>query len=308
MMIVENIERVPDELRKRPPWVAWNLETPKQGRKPTKRPKNPATGRNAKCNDASTWGSFDAAIKMTERKGWSGVGFEFSVDDPFAGIDLDGCRDPETGVISKWAQKIIGKLNSYSEVSPSMTGVKIWVRGGSPCENSGKQDEHLTYDAVTDKKSPGIEMYHHGRFFCVTGEHVEGTPTTIEYRQADLVDVWREFFGDDRPQQMNLTTAEQDVPDWLKRKPVEGLVEIEPQVREAKRSDIMEAMAFLQTLGKDDYDSYNDWLRVGMELHSVSSGPGMLAVWDEWSQNSNKYQNGECGALWATFKADGNGK
>lgn len=53
------------------------------------------------------------------------VGFVFTRDDPFVGIDLDHCRDPETGKIKPWALEIVAKLNSYSEVSPSGTGLHI---------------------------------------------------------------------------------------------------------------------------------------------------------------------------------------
>ncbi|HSP96544.1 MAG TPA: hypothetical protein VL049_04785, partial [Candidatus Dormibacteraeota bacterium] len=71
----------------------------------------------------------DDAIRRAEREGW-GVGFVFhAMLNPFAGIDLDGARDPATGVLAPWAQSIVAACDSYTEVSPSGTGVKIIVRG-----------------------------------------------------------------------------------------------------------------------------------------------------------------------------------
>jgi archaellum biogenesis ATPase FlaH len=91
--------------------------------------------------------------------------------DPYTGIDLDHCRKPETGEIKPWARRIIAVLNSYTEVSPSETGVHIFVQGRLP----GK-----------GQKRDCIEMYDQARFFTVTGDHLPGTPTTVEDRQAGV--------------------------------------------------------------------------------------------------------------------------
>jgi hypothetical protein len=91
--------------------------------------------------------------------------------DPYTGIDLDHCRTPETGAIAPWAQQIITFLNTYSEVSPSGTGVKIFVQATLPRAGVNK---HC------------IEIYDRGRFFTVTGWHVPGTPDTIEPRQSRI--------------------------------------------------------------------------------------------------------------------------
>ena len=79
---------IPIALRERNQWVAWNQEPRKTGGKPTKVPKDPNTGGNAKADTPATWGTFEAAVKMAERRGWSGVGFEFSVDDPMANSSM----------------------------------------------------------------------------------------------------------------------------------------------------------------------------------------------------------------------------
>jgi putative DNA primase/helicase len=107
----------------------------------------------------------------------------FSSQDPYAGVDLDHCRDPATGRIEPWAQDIIGTMDSYSETSASGTGVHIIVVGTLPPKGCKRGD---------------IEMYDTARFFTATGDHLEGTPRTIEPRQAELEAlhrrVWPELY------------------------------------------------------------------------------------------------------------------
>jgi primase-polymerase (primpol)-like protein len=89
------------------------------------------------------------------RTPYDGVGFVFCSADPLTGIDLDGCRDPESGEISPWADKIIADASEgYVEVSPSGTGVHIIVEGRV-------RDGGIRRGA--------IEMYSRDRFFTITG-------------------------------------------------------------------------------------------------------------------------------------------
>ena len=39
-------------------------------------------------------------------------------------------------------------------------------------------------------------MYDGGRFFVMTGEHVAGTPRTVERRQGELDELYKEIFPD----------------------------------------------------------------------------------------------------------------
>jgi putative DNA primase/helicase len=119
--------QLPLALRKRPQWVGWRYQT-RHG-KQTKVPIDAKTGRNAKSNDRSTWSDFETALAAVEKYHLAGVGYVFSADDPFTGIDLDDCRDATTGEIAPWAQEIIDAFPTYWEVSPSGTGVKGWIEG-----------------------------------------------------------------------------------------------------------------------------------------------------------------------------------
>ncbi len=154
------VQNIPDELKTLPQWVNWWWKP--DGDKYTKPPINPKTMRGGSHSDPETWGTYAQSLENLKRYEWlAGIGFVFSESDPFAGIDLDNCRNPETGEITPRALQIIKKLNSYTEISPSRTGVKIIIRGSLPKgapEGGGKNKEF------------GIEMYDKLRFFTITGE------------------------------------------------------------------------------------------------------------------------------------------
>jgi putative DNA primase/helicase len=154
-LITPSTENIPDQLTDRPQWVCWRLEM--RSGKPTKVPYTPCTELRASSTDLMTWSTFKEALAAYEvgEPPYDGIGFVFSSADPFVGIDLDDCIDPETNEISAWAQKIISRVQEgYIEVSPSGTGIHIIlegvVRGGGM--RKGK-----------------AEMYGRGRFFTITG-------------------------------------------------------------------------------------------------------------------------------------------
>lgn len=163
---------IPSELLARNHWVNWGPRKNKQGETINKMPIDPKTGKNAHSNYPATWGSFDqAAAGVTRFQNISGFGFVFSEQDPYCGVDLDKCRDQQTGVVEPWAVDIVADLASYTEISPSGTGLHILVRGKVP----GKRN-----------RSGHIEMYDRGRYFTMTGTMLPGTPATINERQDAL--------------------------------------------------------------------------------------------------------------------------
>jgi len=150
---------VPEELQVRNQWTCWRLE--ERNGKTTKVPYNAASGHRASSTDSATWASYEEAVEAVEDGGYNGVGFVFSSGDPYTGIDLDKCRNPQTGEVAEWAQPWLDRFSEgYSEVSPSGTGLHIIVRGKTP--HNGKK----TRDGKT------VEIYSVERFFTVTGWEV----------------------------------------------------------------------------------------------------------------------------------------
>ena len=172
--------KIPAALRERPQWVVWRLVT-RDGKK-TKLPFDPVSGKPASPTDPQTWQAFDDALRACERDGYSGLGFVFSEEDSYCGIDLDHVRDLETGQFEPWARELIKRLDSYTELSPSGTGAHVIVRAKVP--GSRRRNDY-------------VEIYDGGRFFCMTGERLKGVPGTVEDRQAILSEIHGEFFGKD---------------------------------------------------------------------------------------------------------------
>ena len=150
-----HIENIPQELRDYPQHVVWKWE--ERDGKRTKPPYDPKTGRRASHSDPSTWGTFEDAVKALD-KSFDGIGFVFTENNPFCGIDLDDCRDPVSGKIATWALKIIKDFDSYTEISPSKTGLKIFIKGKLP--GGGIKTKH-------------VEVYDKLRFFTVTGDRYD---------------------------------------------------------------------------------------------------------------------------------------
>jgi len=184
-----DFQNIPTELRKVRQWVCWRTET--RSGKPTKVLKNPATRSNAAVDQSETWGTFEdalAAYNSNRAPQFEGIGFVFTKNDPYTGIDFDKCRDPRTGIIEPWALKLISELDSYTELSPSETGSHTITRSNL----RGKQN-----------KKGYVEMYDHLRFFTMTGRLVAGVGrNTIE--QRDLRSIEERFvLGELGPQSRN---------------------------------------------------------------------------------------------------------
>ncbi|HEY7338317.1 MAG TPA: hypothetical protein VH639_25750 [Bryobacteraceae bacterium] len=174
---------VPDDLSELDQWVVWRYE--QRNDKPTKVPYqvggNRTNQKRARTTDAATWATFEDAVKLwrTAPSGFCGIGFVFTPSDPFCGIDLDDAFDAE-GHVKAWAHGIVERFgDTYMEISPSGSGLKIWARGTLPCNLPGV--------SVGDGQ---IEIYDHARYFAVTGLAFRGAPLHIEDHAADVRDLY----------------------------------------------------------------------------------------------------------------------
>jgi primase-polymerase (primpol)-like protein len=155
-------------------------------------PVNPQSLLNADTTDPTTWGEFSHCIQAlpVALEEWEhdnpadyrggGLGYVFSEADPFVGIDFDACVDATTGELAPWAQQSVHDFASYTEITPSSTGLHIIVEGTLPPK--GRKKGH-------------IEMYSYARFFTMTGWHLDETPGTIEARPGPLAALWGQLFG-----------------------------------------------------------------------------------------------------------------
>jgi putative DNA primase/helicase len=173
---------VPRVLRDVSRWVCWRYEpSPSDPAKFTKVPYS-VRGGKAESDNPKTWATFKEALEYHLENDWTdGVGVVMTTEDDFVGVDLDHCYDEASGEIAPWARAIVETIDSYTEITPSGEGLRIFARGSLP---------------ATGRKRGNFEIYENGRYLTVTGRHLEGTPLTVELRELEIRRVHRDIWPD----------------------------------------------------------------------------------------------------------------
>lgn len=156
-------DSIPQEMRNRDQWVAWQLVD--DGDRERKIPRTPdGSGNIAKTNNPNTWGDFEQAVEAQVKIDDGGVGFVLTDDDPYLAIDFDDVREPESGDIEPWVLDAIEQWESYTEISPSGTGLHVWLKDAHEPE----------WWVDTDH----IEVYDSGQYITVTGDPLPQSPNS----------------------------------------------------------------------------------------------------------------------------------
>lgn len=171
---------IPSALYDLPQWIVWRLVM--RDGKPTKIPFDPRTGHCARTSEPSTWASLSIAERAMVRGRYDGLGFVFAAGGSLFGLDLDGCLSAD-GEVAGWADQIIERFDTYCEVSPSGTGVKLYAAG--VFHDTGRRKQMDT------TKRQSVEVYGWGRYFCFTGRRFPGSPAEVRGCQVPL---WRLLF------------------------------------------------------------------------------------------------------------------
>ena len=178
------VENIPVLLKQADHWLVWKFVEDVDAatgevdwdKPPLKWDLTPGSSTNVR-----TWTTFAWAMESYRSNGLDGIGFALcphSTGKSLIGVDLDHCRNATTGHIESWAREIVAELDSYTEVSPSGKGLRIFVFGELPPNRC--------------RKGP-FGVYNSNRCIAVTGHHVEGTPGTIEHRPEQLLAVHARF-------------------------------------------------------------------------------------------------------------------
>jgi predicted P-loop ATPase len=142
-----------NDIRKQKRWVLWNLEEV-EGRQ-TKVPYS-VQGKRASSTDPSTWTDYATAKRANEMFG-SGIGIVFTPAEDLLGIDIDHVLEDGklAGEHIDSIHKLIKEAKTYTEISPSGTGLHLYLSLSAP----------LTLTA--SRHSP-FEAYTSGRYFTYT--------------------------------------------------------------------------------------------------------------------------------------------
>jgi len=165
---------IPMDLKKIPRFLLWKytLIGEEGEQRWAKTPYQP-NGKWASSTNPDTWTDFLTAQQAYETGNFSGIGFVFTSDDNLVGIDIDDCRDIESGELNDLAQNILDNVEGYCEVSPSGTGIKIFTRAN--------------LDTAYVNHEIGFEYYPKSRFFTVTGNYLRGSiPAEVQDLSAHV--------------------------------------------------------------------------------------------------------------------------
>ena len=166
-----NYENIPKELRDSGLWIRANGTIPIQEFKTDE-------------DKAANMQPFAEALKKKRPK--ENLQRLIEKDEGFVFVDLDDVRNAETGEIQKWASKLIGDLDTYTEVSASGTGFHMVARGVLP------EDFQKSYPDPArpgHKKGVPVELFSGNRknhLFKLTGDIYGIDPPTIQNRQQEL--------------------------------------------------------------------------------------------------------------------------
>lgn len=188
---MQHIHNIPDELKPLKKWVVWRLEDRQNKKGEWKQTKVPYKSMiaGAATTRKDEWKTFNEAVDMfedckdlpkwsrgcrLEDVGFNGIGFVFTDEDEYMGIDWDHIRDKETGGIEAQYRDEIKALDTYVEVSQSGEGAHAILKGAMP----GNRHRKI---------NTPYEMYESGRFFVMTGNHLEGTPREIRESPKEAI-------------------------------------------------------------------------------------------------------------------------
>lgn len=159
------LDRIPAELKTNARWVGWRWEL--RDGDWTKVPIDIKTGGNARSTDAGTWTTWERAEAAYTARRFSidGLGYILT-GDGLVCIDLDNCRDPETGEIADYARELVGDFETYREVSARKTGIHVFLYGALP-------GPRCVGYLLPDKEGK-VEIYRDAKYIAMTGHGIGG--------------------------------------------------------------------------------------------------------------------------------------
>ena len=160
------LKNIPSELKMNGLWCGWRLTD--KGKEPF----NLATGYHAKSNDENTFSAYPVLLnnihnylKFDGQKQIGGIGL--GIFRGYSAIDIDHCVE-EDGSISEMARDIIDFCQSYTEYSPSGTGIRIIFK------TQVKIDKDVYY---IKNSANNLEIYisnNTNKFVTITGNKLSG--------------------------------------------------------------------------------------------------------------------------------------
>lgn len=286
-------------------WLIWRWVETKPGKmtKPPFQPVHPE--RKAANNNPKHWSDFKLAIQRKREGRADGVGFVVSESGDVVWIDLDDCRNPETGSISDWAMRFIKMANSYTEVTPSGTGVRIV---GRLTGHLAATPLHKPYKMMGGGK--GEIFYKATRYVTITGQRLDDTPDELAVLDETVSTMLREAISTKDGAGVSQSTDLIPVPG--DDDPV-----LDIDTRPALNLSIDQIRRYLKMLPPHDANdesgtawwSYDKWMQVIFAVHDDTDGSedGYSAI-DEWCEGTPYYDPDGLRKKWDSARGSNTGQ
>jgi len=189
-----NLAKLPKALApliEREQWAVWRWTQKPDGswHKPPFIATQP--DRHASTNDPDTWTDYATALATVQAGHADGLSYILTKDDPFGAIDLDHCRYLVTHSIDVWAQNYMqAAVHTYSEVTPSGEGVRIWgIADGNPLNRK--------FTLNIEGKDIAAELFRRtNKALTITGYTLD--PAIHKLNNIDRVFDWAVIWGERR--------------------------------------------------------------------------------------------------------------
>jgi hypothetical protein len=228
---------------------------------------------HASTQKPKTWVPLDVAERALAAGQLDGIGYVVRDDEIHIFIDLDDCRNPDTGELLAWADELVEACNSYTEITPSGRGIRI----------IGTHGGFLHAPIHTPYKLPGggkgEVFFRAARYVTVTGIHLPGAATAMSDISGPVLDLLAKA-----GRQTAIKTHEGPA-----------------KTREEAHAPLPDVLAALSVISNHDVE-YDDWVRVGLATYAATAGAGEgLEAFQRWSCKSQKHQDHECLRIWQSF-------
>ncbi len=237
-------DNIPAELRTPPLWCQYYLKSDPEH--PDKKPKKQPV---VAWSNRTNLRPLDYLLQNRESTKHDGFQRFVDPEEGLVYVDIDHCRDKNSGNVEPWAEEIVTALDTYTEASPSGTGLRIIARGKLPA----------------DHKDPPIEIYggHIAKLMAITGQTLDVFHAAIENRQEQLDKLFRKVKGTAAP-----TPKVEQAPAPEKRK------ELEAELDELSTRFVTE-----QTAGRPTEELSRQMAAVAQALKALEAPPKPSKTW-----------------------------
>lgn len=269
--MTENFElltQLPLDIRQLDTFLTWKL-TFKQGqKKPAKIPfyanGRSRAGDQGSAADIEQLVGFDQAVTAARSGDRPGVGLAMLASNGIVALDFDNCVTERQVTIEAVAELCWG---TYTEFSPSGTGLRAFFKGSLPSRKDTKNDAFA------------VEVFHDSGYVTVTGDVTDecrmfGFESTVADLTPEVLALYVERFG--QPVAVGSAVAVDDDEAYM--------MGLEPRHGWSLDEGRQYLMACNPSCGRDE------WLKAGMALHHEFTGSKeALDLYDQWSAKGENY-------------------